>query len=331
MDFGVPTFILAEGCETKNSFLNLYFSIKDKDVLPFLRRDKGKLIIRIFRRPLRKRRKPIWNLVLFLITVVTVMYSGIAITSGPLYSKIFGEAAVFTGAVLYAVMLMLILGLHELGHKLLSSVHRVEASLPYFIPGPPFPYGFGTFGAIIFQESPIVNRDQLFDIGFSGPIVSFFLSIIAALIGLSLSRMIPQEMATGLTPLIPPLMVMLLVRSLVPLDGYVLVMHPVLLASWIGFLVTFLNTLPAAQLDGGHMARAVVGNTGHRLLSMVSIVVLVLLGYWPMALLVILLMSRVAHPGPLDDVSPLEKSRKALFVAALFICGLSAVPLIPIM
>ena len=176
-----------------------------------------------------------------------------------------------------------------------------------------------------------VNRDQLFDIGFSGPIVSFFLSIIAALIGLSLSRMIPQEMATGLTPLIPPLMVMLLVRSLVPLDGYVLVMHPVLLASWIGFLVTFLNTLPAAQLDGGHMARAVVGNTGHRLLSMVSIVVLVLLGYWPMALLVILLMSRVAHPGPLDDVSPLEKSRKALFVAALFICGLSAVPLIPIM
>ena len=295
-----------------------------------MRREKGKLVIRVFRRPAKKRRKPLWNLALFIITIATVGYSGIAITSGPLYGKIFGEAAVVAGAVLYTVMLMLILGLHELGHKLLSSVHRIEASLPYFIPGPPFPYGFGTFGAIIFQESPIVNRDQLFDIGFSGPIVSFILSVVAALIGLSLSRTIPQEMATGLTPLIPPLMVLLLVRSLVPMEGMVLVMHPVLLASWIGFLVTFLNTLPAAQLDGGHMARAVVGSIGHRVLSIVSVVVLVLLGYWPMALLVILLMSRVSHPGPLDDVSPLEKSRKALFVAALIICGLSAVPLLPI-
>ncbi len=37
------------------------------------------------------------------------------------------------------------------------------------------------------------------------------------------------------------------------------VMSPIMFAAWLGFLITFLNLLPAWQLDGGHMARSLYG------------------------------------------------------------------------
>ena len=114
--------------------------------------------------------------------------------------------------------------------------------------------------------------------------------------------------------------------------GYDLFLHPVAFAGWVGMLVTTLNLLPVAMLDGGHVARSVLGEKQALRLALaaVSIGYLVIEGFIPMAFLVALLLS-FRHPGPLDDVSSLSRSRKlvALGLVAIFI--LCAVPFTPIL
>ncbi|MCA9476367.1 MAG: site-2 protease family protein, partial [Nitrospira sp.] len=89
----------------------------------------------------------------------------------------------------FAVTLLGILVTHELGHYVLSRIHRVPASLPLFIPGPP--HFIGTFGAVIRMKSPIMKRQALFDIGVAGPIAGFIAAVVAILIGLSYSQVVP--------------------------------------------------------------------------------------------------------------------------------------------
>jgi hypothetical protein len=76
-----------------------------------------------------------------------------------------------------ALGIILIFGIHEMGHKFASQRRGVKASWPFFIPAPP---GMGgTFGAIISQDEPPSNRDDLFDLGIAGPFfgfVAFFFS-----------------------------------------------------------------------------------------------------------------------------------------------------------
>src|SRR5260370_3669491 len=69
----------------------------------------------------------------------------------------------------YSLTLRLILLAHEFGHYVASVFHRVDASLPYFLPSPIL----GTFGAFIRIRSPIYSRRALFDIGIAGPLAGF--------------------------------------------------------------------------------------------------------------------------------------------------------------
>jgi membrane-associated protease RseP (regulator of RpoE activity) len=100
-------------------------------------------------------------------------------------------------------------------------------------------------------------------------------------------------------------------------DGTVLVASPVLYAAWFGFLITFLNLMPAWQLDGGHLARSALSARWHKILTYISIAILFALKFYPMALLVLLFSLRAPTSTPLDDVTPLSSKRKALFFAAL--------------
>ncbi len=81
-----------------------------------------------------------------------------------------------------------------------------------------------------------------------------------------------------------------------------------------GFFVTFINLLPAGQLDGGHIANSAVSPKVHRILTFASVIVMLFTGLWLMALLVLLLYSRAPSLRPLDDVSPLSNSRKIVFI-----------------
>ena len=107
-------------------------------------------------------------------------------------------------------------------------------------------------------------------------------------------------------------------------DDVEVIMSPIMFAAWLGFLITFLNLLPAWQLDGGHMSRVLLGQKWHKIATYASMGVLVLLNYWMMAVLILILSSRSKDAQPLDDISPLSKNRKIIYIGVIVLAILCA-------
>jgi len=240
-------------------------------------------------------------------------------------------------ALLFTVAIVAIFGLHELGHKAAAVLRGTETSMPFFIPAPP---GMGgTFGAVITQKEPPTNRDALFDLGFSGPLVGFLVTVLVAVIGLSWSFVVPLNEVNSWMGVFPevrfqsipfPLLLEILSGLVRPApEGMVLLLHPVAFAAWVGCLVTFINLIPAWQLDGGHISRAVLGPSMHRVMSIVGVLLMLLAGYFMMGVMVAFFMMRTnaEEGGPLDDVSPLSTSRKAMVIVYLAMVVLTLVTL----
>jgi membrane-associated protease RseP (regulator of RpoE activity) len=318
IEHNIPTYYLRQPQETKKAFLKLLKSLESMNLIAILRRIDGKIVLKVISKPPVKPSNVMTNWLLFLATIATTFVTGYLL-SGDLVNPLLG-GAMFTTAI------MTVLGMHEMGHKITANRKGVDATPPYFIPGPPpiggF-FGIGTFGAVIMQKSLPPNKDSLFDIGSSGPILSFVLSIVVTAVGLVLS---PITYSAQQLPTIPvPLLFGLLSDALVkvpvaPVDtpyAYIL-LHPVAIAGWVGMLVTMLNLLPAAMLDGGHVSRSLFGEKTRTVLTFLSIALLVVEDFWPMALFV-LFISMYKHPGPLDDVSKLSVGRKILTVGLVII------------
>ena len=340
IDVNVPTFIvsprmLLEPIDLKERFRRVADKFKERGYLPFLRKTKdGRLVVRVFQRRAVKRRGPLLNIALFVATLGTIFLDGYIRCSSPILRSLMPNASVLQQAAVFTACLMAIFLLHEMGHKVTAMKKNIDASLPYFIPAPP---GFGgTFGAVITQREPPTNRDDLFDLGFSGPFVGFIVTVVVAALGLYMSFVVPIEFVMRWSQYVRFIPVPLLIRILANLirprpPGYVLLMHPVAFAAWVGALVTFLNLLPTWQLDGGHIARAMFGERGHKISSIVGVLILFLSGFVAMALLVLIMMLISGpHGGPLDDVSPLSRSRKLvlypLSIAALVLCAVFMIP-----
>ena len=234
-------------------------------------------------------------------------------------------------ALSFSVSVMAILGTHEMGHKIAAVYHGVKATVPYFIP---FPNLIGTMGALIRVKSPIPTRNAAIDLGVSGPIAGFLVAIPISIIGMKLSVAVPQSAippTEGGITLGGNLFFYLLGKYLFPIpDGYILYLHPVAMAGWVGILVTFLNLIPAAQLDGGHIARAFLSEKAHRYFTIALGFALIGLGFlwvgWMIWAVLILFMGSMGNPGALDEVSPISKKRIVLAVIAVIIFVLSATP-----
>ncbi|HXG05725.1 MAG TPA: site-2 protease family protein [Nitrososphaera sp.] len=257
--------------------------------------------------------------IFFVATVAMVFVNGIFRSDSPFVTSQFNNPVLM--AAMYTVSLMGILGIHELGHILANRKYGIRASWPYFIPG--FPWGIPTFGALIVLRNNMTNRNVMFDVGIAGPIAGLIVTVIVSIYGSTISTIITAEDAARIENLGPLpfgeslLMVATIHLTGMAVDGMVLVASPVLFAAWFGFMITFLNLLPAWQLDGGHLARSALGVRWHRLLTYASIAILLVLGLYPMALLVLFFSMRAPESAPLDDVTPLSAKRKALFFVAL--------------
>lgn len=247
-------------------------------------------------------------------------------------------------AFLYTLALLGILGVHEVGHLAAARIHRLKTTWPFFIPGLPI-IGIPTFGAFIRSGGLTINRKIIFDVAIAGPVAGAAVAIIVALAGAwsapfldiqTLSMLREQGLLFAFRmdqPLLPygswdvfgqPLLLHGALEIFGKNTGGVAVITPILWASWIGFLITFLNMLPAWQLDGGHMARTMLGARTHQYATFASMVVLVLLGYWVMALLILALSMRNPAVTPLDDVTPLPYSRKKAYIAVAVLASLCA-------
>ena len=323
MEHGLPTYYLKQPQETKLPFLKLLKNLESMNLIALLRRMGNRIVLKVVPKPPVRKSNILWNWVLLFATIGTTFLTGYLLSVDFAARGLMSSP--FIGAATFTIAIMTVLGAHEMGHKLTADRNGVDATPPYFIPGPP-PIagilGFGTFGAVIMQKSLAPNKDALFDVGSSGPIVGFILATIATVVGLKFSPILPiTEPVGGLpVPLFFELFAIFFIN--IPTNYYVL-LHPVAFAGWVGMIVTMLNLLPTAMLDGGHVARSILGDKARMVLTFLSILMLVVTEFWPMAILV-LFMSMYKHPGPLDDVSPLSTRRKLVtvgLIAVFILCS----------
>src|SRR4030066_499351 len=316
-----------EDREFKSKFVGLAQKLEARDLVCRMEKLSDGMYILVNRFPPRKQRKWLsssWTpRILFAIVIGLVMIDGYYRTIGA--NTVINIGDPFDIAVIYTISLLGILGIHESGHLIAAKLNKLKTSWPYFIPGIPI-YGIPTFGAVITSRGLTVNRHILFDVAIAGPIAGLIIAIIVSMYGAYTAPILQEDVAQGLfadSKLMewnqgePLLMTASLALFGKGGTGHEVIMTPVLFAAWIGFLITFLNLLPAWQLDGGHMARTLLGAKRHRYATFGSMAILVLLNYWLMAMLILVLSSRNPSAMPLDDVSPLSKNRKLAYIGVI--------------
>ena len=266
--------------------------------------------------------------ILFLSTIFTTLLAG-AIMEGAL---VFSKPLEILKGFPFSITLMLILGTHEFGHYYYAQKHKVDATLPYFLPAPPFLFLIGTFGAFIKIKSPIYRKDALLQIGAAGPIAGFIIAVPALLLGLKLSTVVEKVDINNAIMLGDSLLMKLLTWVAYPnlLDSQDIMLHPIAFAGWIGLLVTMLNLLPIGQLDGGHVAYAMLGKK-QNIIGKLSFFALIPLSFISLnwlfwGLLLFILMRSAKHP-PIHDINiQLSKFNKRIGYICLIIFILCFIP-----
>lgn len=323
---GRPAFTILPGHDDKERFLQLRRELEPLDVLPLLRERDGKTVLLLVARPPVTRTQWTLPVALFVATLVSTFFAGYLNASG---EGVPGHMTPWIAGLAFSLSLMGILFCHEMGHKVVSIWRGIDASLPYFIPMVPFPgLGTGTLGAVILTRTPAPNRDALVELGASGPIAGFIAAIPVLIYGVKHSAVVANAAVLSHVCQFPtPRLVDFLISWLLhPDPSAQVIVHPVLFAGWVGLLVTAINLLPGGMLDGGHVVRALFGPRAHLMISLAAAGVAFYFRYWPMGVL-ILLLARRGHPGPLDDRSPVTTSHIAMAGALVVIFVLSAVPL----
>lgn len=313
-------------------------------------------VVLVYQSRTEGRRLPWIHAALFAATIVTTLGAG-ALMAGfdPFNMRILqlGEVGIpypsginWAELVLGASFAFPFLGVllaHEMGHYVAARVHRVRASLPYFIPFPPYFSIIGTVGAFIRLKGPTVRRAILFDVGSSGPIASFLVSVPLLAIGFTLSTQVPGR-ATLASPFVIEFLgdrvllgnglathVMATLFAPGVVGETLIQLHPLALVGWLGLFVTALNLLPLGQLDGGHILYA-IAPYHHQRAARAFFFCLIPLGaiwwgWWAWAVLVLLVnRGRVEHPTVIQRQEGIGSFRRILGWALIAIFFLTLVP-----
>lgn len=265
--------------------------------------------------------------ILFAATVVSTLFVGIYAewgTDRPLGQKILSGS-------LFALTLLAILVAHEMGHYLVARRLGVPVSLPFFIP---MPLSFlGTMGAVIQMKAPPQNRRHLLAVGIAGPLAGLVVALPLLVVGLLLSDVRSLPVGEGYllegNSILYALLKFIVYGRFLPSGGEDVMLHSMAFAGWAGLLLTGLNLIPAGQLDGGHVAYALLGRWT-RSLNWIIIAALAALGFiwsgWFLwAALIFLLGRRTAVP--LDDLTRLTPKQAAVAVLVLLLFALTFVPI----
>jgi Zn-dependent protease len=355
--------------DTEKIYADLENKVAFFNLIPQFRLEDQKPVIYLLEKPKPQQvSKSYKNLILFIITFISVWVTGALYTyqdPDTIFSILFLQHMFLDGWP-FAVSLLTILGAHEMGHYFAGRWHKVNVSLPYFLPLPIIS-PFGTMGAFINMKSAPKNRKQLFDIGAAGPLSGLIVAIPILFIGLSLSHVealpmqvpansglqmegnslfyllakyivfqqwLPQPVDFGnLSPFLYWVKYFFTGKPF-PYGGLDVIIHPVAWAAWGGILVTSLNLIPSGQLDGGHILYALLGEKSRRFYPII-LVLLVILGFfwsgWWFWATLIFFINRA--PAPLyDQLTPLDNKRKVLGVCLLilFVLLFSPIPLVQI-
>ncbi len=237
----------------------------------------------------------------------------------------------------YLLGLVGVLVFHELAHQYLARAEGQGTHVAFFLPGLPISL-LPTFGAFSFMRDPPVNRDSLFRIAFVGPLVGILLTCVVAAVGsftqiavapaqftqilgvngtASVSELNLSVLQSGISSLLSW-------AGLVPAtpQGYQTIASPATAAAWAGFFISALALLPAVRMDGGHLAESIFGYRRMRITTYGSVLLLLLLdtpNYFLPAILILLVAGRAPETSPLDEISAVSGSKKALFAVSLLL------------
>ncbi|MBK6266214.1 site-2 protease family protein [Marivirga sp. S37H4] len=233
------------------------------------------------------------KILLFVVTFICTTLAGGEWATGKyiFYSPDYAWAD-FAAGFAYSVPFLLILGVHEFGHFFTAKYHKVEVTLPNFIPGWlgfMGTFSFGTFGALIRIIGPIRSRKQYFDIGIAGPIAGFVVAL--GVLWYGFATLPPHEYIFQVHPeyeqygldyadhvyndpeqesiVLGNNILFWLFEEYVAdperLPNHREIMHyPILLAGFLSLFFTALNLLPIGQLDGGHIIYGIFGAKKHQ-------------------------------------------------------------------
>ncbi|MEM1394529.1 MAG: site-2 protease family protein [Cyanobacteria bacterium P01_H01_bin.150] len=278
--------------------------------------------------------KPGLALFLVVATLMTTTFVGTKI-AGIESNELSSNPALILQGLPYALSLMTILGIHEMGHYLAAKFYKIRTTLPYFIP---FPYFLGTFGAFIQMRSPVPNRKALFDVSIAGPIAGFLASLPLLIWGLTNSEVVPiqEEVQFLNTDALNPshsILIALLAKLTLGSElssGLAINLHPVAVAGFLGIIVTALNLMPVGQLDGGHIVHAMLGQKTAMIVGQAARLFMLLLSliqseylFWAIYLIFV----RLTDEPALNDVTELDNKRDALGVLAIALLILIVLPL----
>ena len=334
--------------------------LRDFKVTPLFRIEEDRHAIILVNSLAQPKPSKIWvNILLFILTVISVTFTGAVNFSGNFPSSLSEWGKFMAQGLPFTIALLAILVCHEFGHYFVGRYHKAKVTLPYFIPLP-YPLSlFGTMGAFIQLKEIPKNKRDLLDIGIAGPIAGLIVAIPVLILGLSLSNveMLPFQLPVGqilegnsilylflkfivkgqllpqpfnyahLNPFLYWIRYFFTGKPL-PIGGLDVTLHPIAWAGWAGLLVTGLNLIPAGQLDGGHIMYSLLGKRTSKLLPII-LIALVLLGFewygwWLFAALIFFLIR--ANAEPLDQITPLDKKRKVLAIAGVVIFFLIFMP-----
>ncbi len=342
-------------CSSDEAFKHIYPSFIAYGYTPMLTERDGKEVVVAKHGIVEATRSdPRINVILLIVTIASTVFAGVLLyaATSPLAQRLLSRVndpiqailviirnpALWIIGVPYALTLLTILGVHEMGHYVMARRHKADVTLPYFIP---MPIGLGTMGAVIRLKSPIKNRRQLFDIGVAGPLAGLAVAVPLLIIGLSLS---PVEFVGRAIPggqegnsILYLLLKLLTKGQILPSHGYDVMLNAIAFPAWFGLIVTMINLLPIGQLDGGHVIFSMFGRLQWKIAMVAEVILLVLgvylaittgqfLNVWLLWAVLVQIFG-LRHPPPLDDLTPLDRKRQAIGWVTIAIFFLIFTPL----
>lgn len=314
--------VKVDPAESRDRFREVAEELIPHGLVPKLFPGNRYLRLVIFPTKIPSKRSRAIYLVMLIATICTVAFSGYlhSKTAVEILSKVGVTPSIniISSAIMFTISVFFALGTHEFGHMIATKMRGGDWEPPIFIPGGP---PLGTFGAIIFGRRMPINRDELFDMGLSGPITGLIASLPVCYIGLKMSipldpsliEVLEREGARALWWEQPIFTYMFKLARVPP--GKIIYLSPVALAGWVILTVTFLNLMPISQLDGGHVCYALFPDERIRkLISAITIIASFVLLRPEMGFLLLIFSLFVRHPPPLDEYSSLSRKRAYLGV-----------------
>jgi membrane-associated protease RseP (regulator of RpoE activity) len=235
----------------------------------------------------------------------------------------------------YALSIITILGIRDLGRYLVARFYRIDTNIPYFIP---LPFPPGTYGCLVQMRSPIPNRKAVFDLGFTASVLGLALAIPLSIWGLSQSAIVPLDPKASIFSFHafnPRFSLLITMMSKLALGSRFVAecaidLNGVAIAAYVGLLIITINLMPLRRLDGGYIVHAMFGQKPSAIVSQLSKIALLVVGFIRFRAsgfenrdllflaLVVSLIPAIDEPA-LNDVSDLNNWRDALGVSILAI------------